>query len=202
MDNDRLLQLIQSGRSRIIEVQGDFTSRVMEKVREESLSIPVRILRYLLWNRGGIKQLVGIASQPKTNEECAVCYGLTGAFYGILGIVLLVGLKFLDADILVNHGMKMLPWMSFLAGAWLLGLAVIMMFEGQRAVIRAKAGTVLFIIAVMAAILPFVKSAWSPVGYLSVTLSLTAAFMGGLLYFQLKVFSKGSGGKNNHEIIA
>ena len=201
MDNDQLLQLIQSSSSRI-EVPDDFTNRVMQKVHKERLSITTRLFRYLLWNRWGIKPLAGIAAKPKTNEDCAVCYGLTGAFYWFLGVVLLAGLRFLGADVMINGGIRMLPWMSILAGTWLLGLAVIMMIGGQRAVMRAKAGTALFIVAVMAAILPFMKSAWSPATYLSVMLSLTAAFMGGLLYFQVKAFSKEKGGKNNHGITA
>ncbi len=200
MNDDQIIKAIQSSPS--VMASNDFTNRVMEKVREESLSIPVRILRHLLWNQGGIGQLAGITSKPKTNEDCAACYGLTGAFYWILGLVLLAGLRLLGADALINHGIKMLPWMSILAGTWLLGLAVIMMIGGQRAVICAKAGTALFIIAVLTAILPFMKSAWSPFAYLSVMLSLTAVFMGGLLYFQVKAFSRENGEKNHHGITA
>ncbi len=156
----------------------------------------VRISKNLLWNRGPINRYAGILLKPKTAKECAVCYVLTSAFYLVLGVVLMAGLHFVAADVFVNHGILFLPWISFFMAIWLFGLAVVMISGGHRAIVRAKTGTILFIGFILGGGVLLVASAWSPATYMSLAMSLTAVFMGLLLYHYLSRLAD-----NKHEIV-
>jgi hypothetical protein len=171
-----------------VEASADFTGRVMAKVLEEKRSFIRQIMKLLLWNREVGEQFGGIISRPRTRKECAVCYGLTGAFYLVLGGVLAVGLHVKTTGIQVNHGVQSLPWLSFFVAVWLLGLALVMFGGGKRAVVGAKTGTALLIVVVLGASILLTQFAWSPASYISMALSMTAVFMGLLLYYQLSVF--------------
>lgn len=172
-----------------IEASEDFTRKVMVRVLEEKLSFTDRVWRYFLWNRGPINQYAGILSTPKTAKECAVCYVLTSTFYLVLGVVLMAGLHFVAADVFVNHGILFLPWLSFFVAIWLLGLAVMMISGGHRAIVMVKTGTILFIGFILGGGALLVSSAWSPAAYMSLAMSLTAVFMGILLYHQLSLLA-------------
>lgn len=187
IQNDEIVQLISSLPR--AEISADFTRRVMVQVIDEKLSFTDRVLRYLLWNRGPINQYAGILSKPKTAKECAVCYVLTSAFYLVFGVVLMAGLHFAAADVFVNHGILFLPWLSFFVAIWLLGLAVVMISGGHRAIVMAKTGTILFIGFILGGGALLVTSYWSPATYMSLAMSLTAVFMGLLLYHQLSLLA-------------
>lgn len=192
--DDNIIQSISSLPR--IEASDDFTRKVMVRVLEEKLSFTNRVLRYLLWNRGPVKQYAGILSKPNTAKECAVCFILTSAFYLVLGVVLMAGLHFVAADVFVNHGILFLPWISFFVAIWLLGLAVVVISGGHRAIVRAQAGTILFIGFILGGGVLLVASAWSPATYMSFAMSLTAVFMGLLLYHHLSRLAD-----SNHKIV-
>lgn len=203
MTDQEIIKYIKS-MSRI-DVPGDFTQRVMARVLEKNDSFLKRILRVLLRHRGEWNRFGGIVTSPRTREECAVSYGLSGVYYLVLGIVLLVGLKALSAEMIVGYksnSIHMLSWFSLSAAAWLLGLALVMFFGGQRALAGAKAGTLLFVAAVLASMLVFVQYLWFPVMFVSIAVFLSAVFMGVLLYYQISIFKDYNDKRNDRTVNA
>jgi hypothetical protein len=137
-------------------------------------------------------------------RECSICFMLTGAFYLVLGAVLLAGLKFMGQGLVLNQWLRLLPWFGFLAAIWFFGLAAAMAIAGQKALAGIKAGTMLFMAAVLAGIPLFLDAIHSPARYLPAAMLLTAAAMGFLLYRQVAAFSKADTVKieNNRKITA
>ena len=159
----------------------DLTARIMAVVATQPVGRLDKLKQFLLQPR----QAANL--DPR---ECSICFMVTGAFYLVLGAVLLAGLKFLGPGVVLNQWLRLLPWFGFLAALWFFGLAAAMIQGGQRAVAGIKAGTMLFIVAVLACIPLFLGAIRSPARYLPAAMLLMAASMGFLLYCQVTAFSR------------
>ena len=193
-----LIQLMRTAPK--LNAPQDLTERVIKALPELSLQSG-RMATF--WHRLIYRSAYTRDGQQSTASESSICFLLTGSFYLVLGAVLMAGLKFMGENLTNTPWIRLLPWFSFFAAFWFFGLAAIMIIGSQRAVAGVKAGTMIFIIAVLAGIPLFVNIARSPFMYLSVEMLLVAASMGLLLYYQVTVFAKEKNGKNenNRKII-
>ncbi len=174
-----------------ISASENFSDRVMNKVLSVRPTVMDRIRTTLL--RPRYNTLVdphGIFSSPKTKAECSFTFILTAAFYLVIGVVLMSGLKASASDLTLNEWIRTQPQFIILSAIWLFGLGMIILLDGRLALIGAKGGTLLFILATLVHSLLYTVSPSLPAKYMSILVSTTATLIGILLYYNLSGFSK------------
>jgi hypothetical protein len=173
-----------------ISTSEDFTGRVMSKITAERATVLGRIGTFFMHPRHAHIDVRGILSSPQTKAECSFCYILTAAFYLVMGLVLMIGLKAASSDLTLNQWIRTQPQFIMATSFWLFGLGLVLLLDGRLAILGAKGGTLLYIVATLGYSLLFPASNSLPAKYMSVVLSTTATLMGLLLYHHLSAFAK------------
>jgi hypothetical protein len=173
-----------------ISASDDFSDKVMTKVRSIRPTVLDRIRMILLRPRNAHVDVHGILSSPRTKTECSFCYILTAAFYLVMGLVLMSGFKAAANDLTLNQWIQTQPQFILASAVWLFGLGFMLLFDGRLAVLGAKGGTLLYILATLAYGFLFTASSSVPAKYMSIVLSTTATLMGLILYYNLSGFMK------------
>lgn len=174
-----------------VSASEDFSDRVMKQVLAVRPTVLDRIRAILLRPRhNALVDPRGIVSSPKTKAECSFSFILTAAFYLVIGVVLMSGLKASASDLTLNEWIRTQPQFIILSAIWLFGLGMIILFDGRLALIGAKGGTLLFVLATLVHSLLYTASPSLPAKYMSILLSTTATLIGILLYYNVSGFSK------------
>jgi|GEM_PF-2006825 len=174
-----------------ISASEDFSERVMKKVLSVRPTVMDRIRAILLRpHHNALMDPRGILSSPKTKAECSFTFILTAAFYLVIGVILMSGLKASVSDLTLNEWIRTQPQFIILSAFWLFSLGMIILFDGRLALIGAKGGTLLFVLATLVHSLLYTVSSSLPAKYMSILLSTTATLIGILLYYNLSGFSK------------
>jgi hypothetical protein len=82
------------------------------------------------------------ASDPR---EYSFCFFITGFFYLIIGIILMVGFKAIGSGVLATEWIKLQPLLTIGAAMWLLALGMLLIIDGRIAIKIAQYGTLLYI---------------------------------------------------------
>ncbi|MCK9230937.1 MAG: hypothetical protein M0Q23_09205 [Syntrophales bacterium] len=182
-----LLKLLQTTPKR--DISAGFTERVMEGLPEE---VPFLHRIAGFWIRYFCKSAEPREGRPFRPDyrECPLCLALAGSFYLVFGIVLLAGLNLSGTVSMLDRWTILIPWASIAAALWLFGLTALMIRGGERVLKGTRAGTMIFTVAVPGAIILIAGTTNPPIMYALFTMSAATACMGGLLYYQVAVFSK------------
>ncbi|OPL15162.1 MAG: hypothetical protein AVO39_01810 [delta proteobacterium MLS_D] len=161
---------------------GNFTHNVMERVSREvspvNRIVQLRFVRFLMSPIGPLRDGSG---------QCSFCFVLTGLFYFLLGIGMLVGLKL--SDTFPGQWIRLVPWFNIGAAFWLLVLGVIVVNGGRWSWVGTKAGTILFVFFFISGTVVCAKANGTPTMYIFAAMSWLSACVGVLLYYQVVAFS-------------
>jgi hypothetical protein len=85
-----------------------------------------------------------------TCRECSFYFFITGLFYLIMGIVLMMGLQGMDSGTAMMKWIKLQPYFTMGTAIWLLALGAILMMDESIGIKIAKYGTLLYIFCAVA----------------------------------------------------
>jgi len=117
-----------------------------------------------------------------TCRECSFYFFITGLFYLIIGIILMLGLRGAGSNITVTEWIKMQPYLTIGAALLLFALGAILMMNESIGIKIAKYGTLLYIFcAVVNSILlrPYLRIPYA--SFFIIGLAATSALMGIIL---------------------
>jgi hypothetical protein len=117
-----------------------------------------------------------------TCRECSFYFFITGIFYLIIGIILMMALREAGSNTALTEWVKMQPYFTTGAAIWLLALGTVLMMDESIGSKIAKYGTLLYIFcAVVNSILlrPYLRIPYS--GFFVIALAATSALMGIML---------------------
>jgi len=114
-------------------VPDNFTQNVMERI---ALFNPSEAGVQSRW-----AQILSV-SNPR---ECSFCFFITGFFYLIMGIILMLGFKAISSGIAVADWISLQPSLTIGAAIWLLALGILLIIDGRIAIKIAQYGTLLYI---------------------------------------------------------
>lgn len=78
-------------------------------------------------------------------RECSYCFFMTGFFYLVMGIILMVGFKTISSSFSATDWIKLQPYVTLSTAIWLLALGGILIMESRTAFKIARFGTLLYI---------------------------------------------------------
>jgi hypothetical protein len=123
-----------------------FTERVMGRIMEldegiwakvkRAVYIPAAADAYARW-----AQRYAIT----TPRECSFCFFISGFFYLIMGIMLMMGFRALGSGMAATDWIALQPHVTFGAAIWLMALGALLIMDGRIAVKIAQYGTLLYI---------------------------------------------------------
>lgn len=127
-------------------VSEGFTEKVMGRLPELDQGVRVKVKHYLLnpsWAdiQSRWAQILSVSDK----REGYFCFFITGYFYLIMGIVLMVGFKAIGPSMSSMEWIKLQPHLTIGAAIWLLALGMVLMMDGSTAIKIAKYGTLFYI---------------------------------------------------------
>jgi hypothetical protein len=169
-------------KQKTIDPPASFTDSVMRRLpdRYPGILFAVASVFHHLYNQALVP--AGEQSNTLTRRECSFYFFITGFFYLIIGIILMIGLQEIDSSMMAMVWIKLQPHLTIGAAIWFLALGAVLKTGGSRGMKIAKYGTLFYIfIAVvngtfMRLFLHFPFSGMFIVGFVA-----TNAFMGILL---------------------
>lgn len=137
-----IINLIKSKPS--IEPPADFTVRVMARLPEEMETVRRFSFRRPFRTTAFTTDMTFGFRRPVSKTECAFYFLLTGFFYFVLGVILMIGLKRLTAGLPVAGWLEIQPVFSLLAALCLMALGVALYMDGDAAVRAARIGVTVY----------------------------------------------------------
>jgi hypothetical protein len=148
MENHQdIINLIKS--TPAIQPPENFTQNVMQSVMRERPGVAERLRQILLQPRGRLFAPRGILSTASTRAECAFYYVITGTFYLVMGLVLMVGLGGSEGEMALARWSRIQPQLMIAAALWLSGLGGILYLSDRTKVEVAKIATVMYLLFVV-----------------------------------------------------
>jgi uncharacterized integral membrane protein len=89
----------------------------------------------------GLAQKLSVSSP----RECSFCFFMTGFFYLVMGIILLIGFKAISTNMAATEWIALQPHLTLGVAIWLLALGGVLMMDGSAAIKMAKYGTLFYI---------------------------------------------------------
>ena len=125
----------------------DFTQRVMGRIPDLKPGIWFGVRQVLLQPRESSFNLRRTlkGSGSVTNKECSFYFLMTGFFYLIMGIILMIGLKGTMSEMAVAQWIRLQPQIALITALWLIILGIALIMDGNFAVKAAKLGTLFYI---------------------------------------------------------
>jgi hypothetical protein len=170
----------------------DFTQRVMDRLPELKPGILFRVKQALLQPREVDFNLARvIAGSAKNPAECAFSFFVTGFFYLIMGVVLIIGLKGFMSEMTITQWVKMQPLIIVVTALWLIIQSIALFLDGKVAVKAAELGTLFFIgFAIMNGLM-MKMALHTPLSVVcAVAFAGTGVMMGIFLGFTIRSFGK------------
>jgi hypothetical protein len=121
-----------------------FTARVMARLPEGKATVRRFSFRRPFGIPAFTTDLTLGFRHPVTKTECAFYFLLTGFFYFVLGVILMIGLKRLTAGLPVAGWLEIQPVFSLLAALCLMALGVALYMDGDAAVRAARIGAMVY----------------------------------------------------------
>ncbi|RPJ12801.1 MAG: hypothetical protein EHM30_12595, partial [Desulfobacteraceae bacterium] len=100
-------------------VPDNFTQNVMERI---TLFNPSEAVVQSRW-----AQILSV-SNPR---DCSFCFFITGFFYLIMGIILMLGFKAIGSGISATDWISLQPSLTIGAAMWLLALGMLLIMDGR-----------------------------------------------------------------------
>jgi hypothetical protein len=169
----------------------NFTENVMRSVFRERPGVVERLREILLRPRGRLFAPRGLLSAASTRRECAFYYILTGIFYGVMGLVLMVGLEGGAGEAALAHWTRIQPQLMIAAALWLSGLGMVLLLNDRMEIEVAKTGTLLYLLFVVLSGSAVVMAYRIPVLMASTGIFvISGVVMGILLHQNISIYQK------------
>ena len=92
----------------------------------------------------------GDTANSITHRECSFYFFITGLFYLIIGIILMMRLQWVNAGIVAIEWIKLQPHLTIGTAIWLLALGLVLMLNGRSGIKAAKYGTIFYFLFALA----------------------------------------------------
>ncbi|GAB6267955.1 MAG: hypothetical protein STSR0002_06960 [Smithella sp.] len=125
-----------------------FTARIMARLPEEKATSWQLLLRQLFGNSAFPTNLNIGFRNPVTKTECSFYFLLTGFFYLVLGLILMLGLP-LPEGFHHPEWLAIQPLIGLLLAAELIALGIAVYTNGESAVRFVRAGVLLYAILII-----------------------------------------------------
>jgi hypothetical protein len=169
----------------------NFTENVMRSVLRERPGVVERLRQILLRPRGSLFAPRGLPSAASTRGECAFYYILTGIFYGVMGLVLMVGLDGGAGEAALARWTRIQPPLMIAAALWLSGLGMVLLLNDRMEIEVAKTGTLLYLLFVVLSGSAVVMAYRIPVLMASTGIFvISGVVMGILLHQNISIYQK------------
>jgi hypothetical protein len=132
-------------KQKTIDPPVSFTDCILQRLpdRYPGFLFAAGALLYQLYNQ--VLAPDGDQSNGLTRRECSFYFFITGFFYLIIGIILMMGLQEIGSSMASMEWIKLQPHFTIGAAIWLLALGVVLMMDGSTGMKIAKYGTLLYI---------------------------------------------------------
>lgn len=127
----------------------DFTAHVMARLPERAETVRRFSFRRLFRTPAFTAELTFGFRRPVTKTECAFYYILTGIFYGVMGLVLMVGLRGGAGEAVLSRWTRIQPQLMIAAALWLSGLGMVLLLNDRMDIKVAKTGTLLYLLFIV-----------------------------------------------------
>jgi hypothetical protein len=87
----------------------------------------------------------GDRSNGLTRRECSFYFFITGLFYLIIGIILMMGLQQISSSMATMEWIKLQPHLTIGAAIWLLALGLVLMSDGSAGIKAVRYGTLIYV---------------------------------------------------------
>lgn len=87
----------------------------------------------------------GDRSNGLTRRECSFYFFITGFFYLIIGIILMMGLQQISSSMAAMEWIKLQPHLTIGAAIWLLALGLVLMLDGSAGIKAVRYGTLIYV---------------------------------------------------------
>jgi len=124
----------------------DFTARIMARLQEEKVTSWQLLLRQLFGNSAFATNLNIGFRNPVTKTECSFYFLLTGFFYLVLGLILMLGLP---GGLHHPEWLAIQPFVGLLLATELIALSVALYMNGESAISFTRVGMVLYAILII-----------------------------------------------------
>jgi hypothetical protein len=125
-----------------------FTARIMSRLAEEKVERPRFFLKQLFGNSAFPTNLNLGFRNPVTKTECSFYFFLTGFFYMVLGLILMLGLS-LSGGLSYPEWLTMQPLIGLLLAVELIVLGIAVYTNGESAIRFARVGMILYAVLVI-----------------------------------------------------
>ncbi|KQC10675.1 MAG: hypothetical protein APR62_11730 [Smithella sp. SDB] len=125
-----------------------FTAKIMARLPEEKVPRRQLLLKQLFGNSAFPTNLNIGFSNPVTKTECSFYFLLTGFFYLVLGLILMLGL-YLSGGPRYPEWLTIQPLIGLLLAVELIALGIIVYTNGESAVRFARGGVFIYAILII-----------------------------------------------------
>jgi hypothetical protein len=132
-------------KQKTIDPPASFTDSVMRRLPDRSPGILLAVASVFHHLCNQALAPAGDQSIGLTRRECSFYFFITGFFYLIIGIILVVGLQEIDSGTTAMVWIKLQPHLTIGAAIWFLALGVVLKTGGSNGMKIAKYGTLLYI---------------------------------------------------------
>ena len=132
-------------KQKIIDPPESFTDHVMRRLPDQypGILLVVASFAHHLYNQA----LAPVSDQSNgfTRRECSFYFFITGFFYLIIGIILMMGLEEIGSGMAAMEWIKLQPHLTMGVAIWFLALGAVLMMGGNNGMKIAKYGTLFYI---------------------------------------------------------
>ena len=122
------------------------TERVMGRLPEHDVGLLFKLKRALNEQVGnGFNFGWAGKSGAVSKTECSFYFFITGFFYLIMGIVVMIGLKKISSGVADIKWIELQPYLAIGTAIWLFALGIVVMLDGNTGIKAARYGTLFFI---------------------------------------------------------
>jgi len=132
-----------------VRAPDNFTDTVMRRVHaggEKRVTVTVR--EYLA-HHGVFGAMRAVIARNMQGTDCPLSFFVTGAFYMIMGIVLMIGLREIGGDDTITQLMRFQTQMTLVSSVLLIALGVMMASDGPASVRVGKFGLLAYVCLVI-----------------------------------------------------
>ncbi|MCX5808078.1 MAG: hypothetical protein NTX36_01685 [Proteobacteria bacterium] len=130
---------------KIIDPPESFADHVMRQLPDQYPGILFAAASFVHHLYNHALALDGDGSNGLTSRECSFYFFITGFFYMIIGIILMMGLQGIGSSMAAMEWIGLQPHLTIGAAIWLLALGVLLMLNGSVGIKAARYGTMFYV---------------------------------------------------------
>ena len=144
MDNHQdIIERIKS--TPVMQPSASFTDHVMRRLPNRYPGILLKVGAFVNQLYSSALAVDGDREGGLTRRECSFYFFITGFFYLIIGIVLIIGFQGISTGMVATEWIKLQPHLTIGAAIWLLALGFVLMMDGSVGIKAARYGTLIYV---------------------------------------------------------